>query len=143
MFKISNGKTVGVFFNNKKTPTKKKIEIFLISDRFIEARFDEIRIPKGFEIIDTSIDYSRIKNGELEHISRVTIPDGIRTISSCAFMRTGITEVVIPASVKVIGQWAFASCHNLKKVTFMGVPDEIGMGAFADCPNLVETVSQT
>lgn len=141
MFKISNGKTVGVFFNNKKVPTKKK-EIFLISDRYIEDRFDEIRIPKGFEIIDTTIDYSRVKNDDLEHISRVTIPDGIKTISSCAFMRTGITEVIIPASVKVIGQWAFASCHNLKKVTFMGVPDEIQMGAFADCPNLIETVSQ-
>ena len=141
MFKISNGKTVGVFFNNKKTPTKKK-EIFLISDRYIEDRFDEIRVPKGFEIIDTNIDYSRVKNDDLEHISRVTIPDGIKTISSCAFMRTGITEVIIPASVKVIGQWAFASCHNLKKVTFMGVPDEIQMGAFADCPNLIETVTQ-
>lgn len=141
MFKISNGKTVGVFFNNKKTSTKKK-EIFLISDRYIEDRFDEIRVPKGFEIIDTSIDYSRVKNDDLEHISRVTIPDGIKTISSCAFMRTGITEVIIPASVKVIGQWAFASCHNLKKVTFMGVPDEIQMGAFADCPSLIETVTQ-
>lgn len=143
MFKISNGKTIGVFFNNNKkkdTPTTKKIEVFIISDRYIERRFDEIRIPKGFKVIDTNIDYTLVKNDDLNHIKKVIIPDGVTTISSCAFMRTGITEVVIPESVKVIGQWAFASCYNLTKVTIKGSP-EIGVGAFADCPKLVETVT--
>ena len=46
------------------------------------------------------------------------------------------TEVIIPDSVKIIGDWAFDGCENLKSITIPDGVTEIGGGAFKDCSSL-------
>ena len=47
-----------------------------------------------------------------------------------------IEEIEIPASVSGVGDYAFAGCENLKKVTFAGLPAKLGKGIFRNCTNL-------
>ena len=69
--------------------------------------------------------------------SSYDIPDGVKTIGSCAF--TGAAEIetiTIPAGVTSIGDYAFSDCTALKAIT---IPDGvISMGdyAFAWCYEL-------
>jgi len=49
---------------------------------------------------------------------------------------TTLTEVHLPASVITIGDYAFAECTNLLRVTFDGV-EVIGFSAFRDCHALL------
>lgn len=50
----------------------------------------------------------------------------------------GLTEVIIPDSVKTIGSRAFSACPNLKTVTIGNSVSEIGSFAFSACPELQE-----
>lgn len=59
----------------------------------------------------------------------------ITEIGSSAFADSKLREVTIPASVKVIGQWAFSSCENLTKVRILGA-EKLGGFAFYFCTNL-------
>ena len=42
----------------------------------------------------------------------------LRKIEENAFRKSGLTEVQIPASVRIIGESTFYNCDNLSKVTF-------------------------
>ena len=56
----------------------------------------------------------------------------LETIGNGAFEgNIYITELVIPASVKAIGNYAFYGCEELGKVTFAGTPVIESIGAFA------------
>jgi Listeria-Bacteroides repeat domain (List_Bact_rpt). len=54
----------------------------------------------------------------------------LESIGESSFRGTGITEIVIPANVKTIGNRAFQNCANLEKVTFLSgeanMPDAAG-----------------
>lgn len=59
----------------------------------------------------------------------------ITEIGSSAFYASKLREVTIPASVKTIGEWAFASCDNLTKVRILGATTISGF-AFYSCKYL-------
>ncbi len=64
-----------------------------------------------------------------------TVPDGTTALADYAFKDcTGLTGIVIPASVKKIGAGAFSGCTNLKNVVFKGSLDAVGIKAFNDTP---------
>ena len=70
-------------------------------------------------------------------LNHVIIPVGNLTeISSGAFYRTGLVDIQIPSSIKVIGNSAFASCYDLTTVTFNGDITTIGNSAFAKCKGI-------
>lgn len=95
-----------------------------------------------------------------EEISRVIIPDSVKTIGSCAFkgcnnlteveMPEGLVtikgrafdycaalnNVKIPNSVTYIGDEAFQDCYNIKTVTIGTKVKNIGMRAFSCCTEL-------
>lgn len=48
----------------------------------------------------------------------VTIPKNVESVSSSAFESDGMVELVIPNTVKNIGEGAFLSCNKLKKIKF-------------------------
>lgn len=69
---------------------------------------------------------------------KITIPDGVITIAPDAFAFSGITEVIIPDSVKTIGSAAFARCIALTKVTMGDGVTTMGSDAFEGCYRLKE-----
>ncbi len=69
-----------------------------------------------------------------------TVKNGTVYIANSAFRSCNeITEIVIPESVKLIGQYAFSYCEGLQKVVIRNGLTEISTGAFRKCENL-ETV---
>ena len=48
-----------------------------------------------------------------------------------------IASADIPSSVDEIGEYAFAECKNLKKVTIRNSKTKISMGVFVNSPNVV------
>jgi hypothetical protein len=61
----------------------------------------------------------------------------VRSIGDWAFYATGVTNVVIPASVTSIGDGAFFDCESLTNVTLGSSVTNIGDWAFAFCPSLI------
>lgn len=69
-------------------------------------------------------------------VTRVVLPENNPAIGDQAFALSKIEEIAIPAKVKSVGDYAFAGCANLKKVTFLGLPEKLGKGIFRNCINL-------
>ena len=84
-----------------------------------------IEIPDSVERIGSARD-----NGEDDE------EDGYDGCASGAFAGSDLESIVIPQSVKTIGDRTFAGCENLKNVTFQGNLDELGNGAFEFCSSL-------
>ncbi len=64
----------------------------------------------------------------------------VTIISNSAFKQTNITSVLIPSSVKKIGNSAFEECLNLKSVVVLDGVEEIGFSAFSDCSSLMNVI---
>ena len=61
----------------------------------------------------------------------------VKYISTDAFTNDiALRKVTVPASVEVIGKYAFSGCKNLKTVELSEGLSEIGLGAFFDCTSL-------
>ena len=71
-----------------------------------------------------------IKNGE------GIIPQGIIEIRAGAFFGGTLQSVIIPNSVKKIGEHAFQDCSSLQPITIPNSVTEIGESAFAGCSSL-------
>lgn len=56
-----------------------------------------------------------------------TIPSTIAYIGDYAFYGTALTDIVIPATVKVVGIGAFSGCTSLKNVRFMSRDVELSL----------------
>ena len=67
-------------------------------------------------------------------LTSVTIPQAVTAIQSYAFYHTAITEVVVPASVKIWGKYVFSDCTKLK--TARVACYSIGAFAFTRCTAL-------
>lgn len=50
-------------------------------------------------------------------VTKIILPDSIKTIESFSFFSCGMLEISIPASVSTIGSSAFYGCKALKKLT--------------------------
>ena len=75
----------------------------------------------------------------------VTLPDRyhfvpVTRITQKAFAKLpSLLEVVIPTSIRVIEEHAFAHCKNLRRVRFAGpASPKLGLGAFQGCVSLVQ-----
>lgn len=69
-------------------------------------------------------------------VTRVVLPPYNLSIGDQTFALSKIEEIVIPAAASSVGDYAFAGCVNLKKVTFGGLPAKLGKGMFRNCTNL-------
>ena len=68
-------------------------------------------------------------------ITNVTIPNSVTIIGDYAFFKSGLTSIELPHSVVDIGDYAFAGCNNLTNVD-LGKVIIIDFRAFHDCPKL-------
>ena len=70
--------------------------------------------------------------------STVTVPDGVTKIGERAFWGARLmTRLVLPASLRTVGAWAFAGCTALREAD-LGGAEEIGAHAFFSCTSLSE-----
>lgn len=73
--------------------------------------------------------------------TEVVIPDSVKIIGDSAFSGCkGITSVVIPDSVQEIGLWAFYECKALPHITIPDSVQKIGQSAFEGCTALAAVV---
>ncbi len=72
------------------------------------------------------------------YIKGIILPDSLKTIGNNAFDGcTNLTVVTIPAGVETIGNNAFDGCTNLTVVTIPADVETIGNGAFDGCTGLI------
>jgi hypothetical protein len=69
-------------------------------------------------------------------LSKVIMPENLKTISSSVFASCGFTEFIVPDTVTSIGGSVFSGCPNLKTVTFGSNVSSIGGSVFSDCTSL-------
>jgi hypothetical protein len=62
----------------------------------------------------------------------------VTTISESAFSQSEIVRVILPDSITVIGEAAFANCSNLERITLSASLVSIGARAFLNCSSLRE-----
>ncbi len=101
-----------------------------------DTRLEEITIPSTFET--GTAKNSPFTSGENSTLKKVTFADGIKVIPQYFLNNiTTLTKIEIPASVREIGDHAFAYCSNLKTVTFKEQADSklttIDTSAFEGC----------
>ena len=76
---------------------------------------------------------------ELEHLTKISIPDGVVYIGVRAFSDcTGLTEVRIPDGLERLEESAFSYCTGLTQITLPDSLKKIGRLAFRGCKNLAE-----
>ncbi len=123
--------------------------LFELCKGISEVTIDNIKVIPQFT-------FARCSN-----LKKVTIGDTVQNIMSGAFWRTAIEEIVIPDSVKEIGEYwltesdnysdrafsyysnsgrVFAQCKSLKKVVIGNGVINIPSGMFTDCTNLEEII---
>ncbi len=73
---------------------------------------------------------------DANYLTKVEIPDGIKTIPEVAFMQSGLISVTIPKSVEAIEADAFNKCRSLETVHILGDISYIDYNAFAFCNSL-------
>lgn len=84
---------------------------------------DEIIFPLNWtKIPDNFCSYIWVK--------KVVLPPNLKEIGEKAFIRSSITELVLPDTVERIDDDAFYGCYDLKKVVFSNNLQEIGDRAF-------------
>jgi hypothetical protein len=81
-----------------------------------------VTIPDTVKFIDEYA-FAYCKN-----LKTVSMGEGIEEMGLRAFTRSGITEIIIPASVKKMDSDTFTGCTSLTKIIFQGLPPEVEEG---------------
>lgn len=76
----------------------------------------------------------------LNSLSRVMLPQGVKTIGQFAFYNTQVDRITLPESLTSIGNAAFANCVWLKQIEIPHSVTSIGHCAFQGCTTL-QTIS--
>ncbi|MBQ9116827.1 MAG: leucine-rich repeat domain-containing protein [Clostridia bacterium] len=73
------------------------------------------------------------------YIEKLTLNEGLESIGAWACnMLEGLTELIIPHSVKNIGEYAFCGCNKLRSITIPEGVEHIGKYAFHLCSCITE-----
>ena len=83
----------------------------------------------------------KVQASALANLTTVVLPPTLRIIGNNAFQGCErLMSVEIPGGVLTIGEWAFAGCKNMDTISFSQSIQEIGKGAFSDCKKLHSVV---
>jgi hypothetical protein len=93
-------------------------------------------------IVDGSLAYGTalaVQRSNHNRIVKITLPSTLERIGDTAFVRADM-EIAYPASLKEIGNYAFRY-STIAEFDFSGTAlEEIGVGAFLNCPNIESLV---
>lgn len=92
----------------------------------------ELEIPDGTIIIPAS--FMEIRAGQ--GLSKVVIPASLKKIGKFAFYCQNIENMVFQDGLLAVEYMAFASCDQIKKIEIPSTMQLIDEGAFSDCCNL-------
>lgn len=77
-------------------------------------------------------------------IKKIIIPDSVKEIGDLSFIECyGLKEIIIPDSITKIGSCAFDDCINLEKKYIPDSVKKIGAKAFLNCKNLEVSVPKS
>jgi hypothetical protein len=106
-----------------------------------EGDYEYIRITKYTGKGGKVVIPEEIEGYDVGEIGRQAFAASYNTISGYyEGTGDGITEVVIPGTVAIIGGSAFYNCSNLTKVSIGRTYVVVGMSAFSGCENLSELI---
>ena len=71
-------------------------------------------------------------------MTSLTLPDGLLTIESVAFQKSGLTSIQFPTTLTSVGSCAFAECASLADIDFTGCLATFYDGCFQWCSALEE-----
>lgn len=93
-----------------------------------------VRIPSNVKVIGGGAFLGN------EYVRQVIIPEGVRKIELMAFASSSLEEIVLPRTIEIIENSAFAGCENLIAIRTSELPllRKLGDNAFFDCEKLVE-----
>ena len=100
---------------------------------------NEIVVPStylGYAVVgflERETDYGGVEGAfqECSNITKITLPDTIKTIGKCAFYNcVSLESIVIPEGVTLIGEAAFVGCKNLESITIPSSVTKIDNLAF-------------
>ena len=108
---------------------------FWYSNHFIQNIYTNPTNPR-FTSVDGVL-FSKDKTGLLVfpagRTGVYTVPDGVTSIDTCAFLESDKLEgIVIPSSVKRVGEYAFHGCNSLKKLYISDIRSWLEIGCVAD-----------
>ena len=63
-------------------------------------------------------------------LTSVNLPDSLESVSTCAFLGSGLTSLLVPAHVSKIGIEAFGYCSGLEEIRFTGAAPHFDLNAF-------------
>ena len=115
----------------------------VLVDKGDEYYEGEIVIPSSVVYNDIEyqvigINYNAFKDNT--RLKKVTIPESIESLSSTFWGCSGLTEVILPNSLKSIDSYAFYSCSSLESINLPNQLETIGASAFSDCVSLKEII---
>lgn len=119
----------------------KKIEsfssIFLKHIRFIgRGAFSGMDNLKEIDLPNGLLEIPAFCFGCDDSLTSVDIPKSVSTIGEGAFFCSGITEILLPDSVKNLGDFIFSTCKKLKRVQLPKYIKRIPLRTFSFCESL-------
>lgn len=94
------------------------------------SKLTSVKIGNSIKKIDYLTFYSCPK------LTDFVFGNSIDTIGNYAFLFSGLKNVILPNSVKYIGDFSFYGCSNLQNLFIGNSVSYIGTGAFEDCKGL-------
>lgn len=75
---------------------------------------------------------------ECRSVTSVVLPDSVKSIGDSAFCRTAITSISLPEGLTELGEYAFYECVDLLRIDIPAGVTEIKELTFAGCTELLE-----
>lgn len=93
------------------------------------AKLASVVVPNSV----TKIEYGAFE--DLRSLQSVVLGEKVKIIRDFAFAKTGLIDIILPASLRYIGYGAFRKCA-FESIDLPEQLEYIGVSAFADCKNL-------
>ncbi len=116
---------------------QKNGDVCLKDCKLYHYELDEMTIPNYI----TSIGPAAFSDSDCEYLKSIIIPNSVRRIGDRAFAHCfELNSLIFPDSVISIGDEAFASCIKLKSIIIPKNVTSIGCGVFSNCDGLTSIV---